>query len=357
MKTLVVKKPILVVICPCYNEEEILPKTIERLTMVLDSLVDNGKINSNSFILFVDDGSGDKTWDIVIGSNKKRIRGIKLSANRGHQNALIAGMEYVKDKCDCLISIDSDGQQPESAIEEFLDKFMNGSDIVFGVRNDRNSDSFFKKASAQLFYNLMIIMGVKIIKNSADFRLLSARANEAVLKHEEINLFLRGIVTIVGFKTDMVYFDVKERELGESKYTWHKMFSFALDAILSFSIIPIRIISLSGIIAMLVGMYLSLKSLYEYYFLDNIVLGWASTVIPIYFIGGVQLLSMGIIGEYIGRIYKETKKRPRYFIDKFFGGGGYSLPEIWLCLKWHISNINFWLIGALNIRREKILWI
>jgi glycosyltransferase involved in cell wall biosynthesis len=315
-----IKQPKLAIIIPCFNEEKGLSNAIFRLSAVLDGLIKVGKISSESELLFVDDGSKDATWDIIEKSKNDYVKGIKLSANRGHQTALIAGMEFVKDKCDCLISIDSDGQQDENKISEFIDKYLQGADIVFGVRRDRKSDSFFKKFSAEFFYKLMRAMGVSILRNAADFRLLSSRANNAVLEHTEVNLFLRGIAGLVGFKTAIVYFDVKEREFGETKYTLKKMFSFALGAIFSFSIFPIRLVSLLGILTICLCMISSVYALYFVFNGENIP-GWASTTLPLYFIGGVQIFSLGIIGEYIGRIYREIKKRPKYFIEKYKNHG------------------------------------
>lgn len=310
--------PKLVIVVPCYNEEEVLPETIVRLTNVMNELMEKQKISRDSFILFVDDGSRDRTWEIIENTAKinSTIRGLKLTRNFGHQNALIAGMEYVVDKCDCLITIDADLQQDENAIGDFLDKYSSGAEIVLGIRKDRKKDGFFKKMTALGFYELMKIFWVRILKNHADYRLLSNRVNKELLKFAEVNLFLRGLITYLGFKTEVVYFDVKERFAGKSKYSFKKMLAFAWDGITSFSVVPLRFITLTGFLIFLATIFMSFYVLYVVFFTDRAVPGWASTVLPMYFLGGVQLLSLGIIGEYIGKIYKETKRRPRYLIEK-----------------------------------------
>ncbi len=312
------KKVKLALVIPCYNEEGVLEETISRLTKILNNLIEKNKITTDSFILFVDDGSKDKTWEIIksASKNNKFVRGIKLSKNQGHQNALWAGMEYVADKCDCLISLDADLQQDENKIEEFIDKFYRGADVVLGIRKDRRTDSFFKKITALIFYHMMRFLGVNILKNHADYRLLNNRANKAILKFSEVNLFLRGLVMEIGFKTDYVFFDVKERFAGKSKYSFKKMLNFAIDGITSFSIVPLRLISVLGIMIFMLSIIMSCYILYVALFTHKVVPGWASTVLPIYFLGGIQLLTLGIIGEYIGKIYKETKRRPRYFIEE-----------------------------------------
>ncbi|MGJ0359260.1 glycosyltransferase family 2 protein [Aliarcobacter cryaerophilus] len=309
---------ILGIVVPCYNEEAVLSETILRLNKVLEDLVQKDKISINSFMIFVDDGSKDNTWNLIenVSKNNKFVKGLKLSKNQGHQNALLAGMQFVVDKCDCLISLDADLQQDENSIEEFLYKYISGSDVVLGIRNDRQSDGFFKKTTALGFYKLIEIMGVHVIKNHADYRLLSNRANKSLMEFKEVNLFLRGLVPLLGYKTDYVYFDVKDRFAGESKYTLSKMLSFALDGITSFSVTPLRMISIVGFIVFTLSFTMSAYIIFVSLFTNKIVPGWASTVLPIYFLGGIQILSIGIVGEYIGKIYKETKKRPRFFIEK-----------------------------------------
>ena len=312
--------PILAVIVPCYNEELVLYEAVKKINFVINKLVLENVISIKSFIVFVDDGSKDNSWNLIesFGILFENIRGLKLSRNHGHQNALIAGMEFAKDRCDCLISIDADLQQDEGLIPAFITEYMNGSEVVIGVRNDRSSDSLFKKLTAIVFYKLMVFMGVNIIKNHADFRLLSNKANSALLEHKEVNLFLRGLIPLIGFKTDFVYFDVKERSAGKSKYTILKMVSLAFDGITSFSVAPLRVISALGAFIFLVSLFMTFYILMTALFINKTIPGWASTVLPIYFIGGVQLLSIGVLGEYIGKIYTETKKRPRYFVEKEF---------------------------------------
>jgi len=269
--------------------------------------------------LFVDDGSSDKTWTIIneLTSKYENIKGIKLSANKGHQIALFAGMEFVANKdIDCILSIDADLQQDEKSIENFVDKFSMGFEVIYGVRNDRKTDGFLKKITATGFYRLMNLMGVSIVYNHADYRLLSKRANQSLISFKEVNLFLRGLVPLIGYKTDTVYFDVKDRFEGESKYTINKMLSFAIDGITSFSVHPLRMISFLGFIVFFFSFLMSIFVASALFFTDSVVPGWASTVLPIYFLGGVQLLSIGIVGEYVGKIYKETKQRPKYFIEE-----------------------------------------
>ena len=299
------KIPKLALVLPAYNEEEVLPETISRLTIVLDDLILKNEITDDSFMVFVDDGSKDKTWILIEGLSKvnKFVKGLKLSKNQGHQNALLAGMEYVTDKCDCMISLDADLQQDENSIQNFLEKYLEGSEVVLGIRNDRKSDGLFKKITALGFYKLMNVMGVNVVKNHADYRLLSSRANKSLMQFEEVNLFLRGMVPLVGFKIDYVYFDVKDRFAGESKYTLSKMLGFAIDGITSFSITPLRIITVIGFLVFLLSVIMGLYVFSAYLFTNDAVPGWASTVLPIYFIGGVQILSLGVIGEYIGKIY------------------------------------------------------
>tara|TARA_B100001093_G_scaffold96961_1_gene88924 strand:- start:6733 stop:7683 length:951 start_codon:yes stop_codon:yes gene_type:complete len=308
----------LALILPSYNEEDILPYSIDKLTALFNDLIENNKISADSYMLFVDDGSKDNTWSIIETSqlNNHFIKGLKLSKNQGHQNALLAGMEYVIDKCDCLISIDADLQQDENAIAKFIDKYIEGSEVVLGIRHDRHTDGFLKKITALAFYKLMSLMGLKVTKNHADYRLLSNRANKSLLSFKEVNLFLRGLISLIGYKTDFVYFDVKDRFAGETKYTLSKMLNFAIDGITSFSVVPLRIISIVGLVIFIFTLFMGFYVLFSYFLMDKTVPGWASTVLPIYFIGGVQIFSIGILGEYIGKTYTETKRRPRYIIEK-----------------------------------------
>jgi glycosyltransferase involved in cell wall biosynthesis len=313
-----VDNPVLGIIIPCFNEQDVLETTILRLSEVLSTLKKNTKVHEDSFILFVDDGSTDRTWSIIDSNHKHNsniIKGIKLSTNFGHQNALLAGLFKAKDIADCVISIDADLQQDEGAIYEFIDKYHEGYDIVFGVRNHRTSDNLLKKFTALSFYNLLSMFGVKIIKNHADYRMMSKRVLQSLSNYEEVNLFLRGIFPIMGYKQTVIYHDVKERFAGQSKYSMKKMIAFALNGITSFSISPIRVVTLIGFLIFTVSLLMSLYVL-VISFSKNVVPGWASTLLPIYFFGGVQLLSIGLLGEYIGKIYMEVKKRPRYIVDK-----------------------------------------
>ena len=305
----------LAIIVPCYNEEEILPKTVKTLLKTLDNLKNDNLISPESEIVFVDDGSRDKTWDLIekFAHIYQDVKGIKLSRNYGHQNALLAGL--FNTDANCYITIDADLQDDVSVIKDMVEKYKKGCDIVYGVRKERKTDSFFKKFTAETFYKFMKIMGVDLIYNHADYRLLSRRAVESLKQFNEVNVFLRGIVPLIGYKSDTVYYDRLERTAGESKYPLKKMLSFAWEGITSFSIAPLRFISFIGLVVFLVSFIMSGWVLWQK-FNGHVIPGWASTVLPIYFIGGIQLLALGIIGEYTGKIYKETKGRPRYFIDK-----------------------------------------
>ena len=312
------KKIILSIIIPCYNEEEVLPTTKKRLLFILNDLEKKNIISNTSFLLFIDDGSNDKTWTIIEESakNNSKIKGLKFSKNFGHQNALIAGMMFSKDKADAVLSIDADLQQDEKAIYKFLEKYNKGYEIINGVRTNRQTDSLLKKITATGFYRLMKIMGVSIIPNSADFRLVSSRVITELEHFHEANLFLRGLFPGLGFKTTTVSHIVKKRFAGKAKYSFKKMLILAIDGITSFSIVPIRFVTILGFLVSFVSLIMTLYII-SVFFLRQTVPGWASTVIPIYFIGGVQLISLGLIGEYIGRIYIEVKNRPRYIIDKY----------------------------------------
>jgi len=307
------------IVLPCYNEEAVLEETATRLVALFAHLQSLNKIDEHSTICFVDDGSRDQTWNIIerLASQHSCISGIKLSRNRGHQNALLAGLFSVEG--DAIISIDADLQDDINIIEEMLEHFRNGSDIVYAVRNERRSDTFFKRSTAESFYKLMRLMGVNIVYNHADYRLMSRRAIEALKSFKEVNLFLRAMVPLVGFANSEVYYSRAERFAGESKYPLRKMLSFAWDGITSFSVMPLRFITATGFLIFLATLALSLWVLGVKLFSSEAVPGWASTVLPIYFIGGIQVLSLGIVGEYIGKIYLETKERPRFFIEKQIG--------------------------------------
>lgn len=317
MKVMAPDKPILGIVIPCYDEELVIKETAEKLLAILESLIFNAIIDKTSFIYFVDDGSQDKTWDIILKLHETNpiIRGVKLSKNVGHQNALVAGYTKLAGCVDCLISIDADLQQDENAIPLFIDKYKKGADIVYGVRNNRKTDKMFKKISASIFYDLISYMGVKLIKNHADYRLVSSRALKAFLEYKEKNIFLRGIFTDLGFKTDIVYFDVRDRFAGKTKYTLKKMVSLCLDGITSFSMEPLRLIAIIGFFIFLVTGLMIFYILIETLIFKHTVPGWASIVLPIYFLGGIQVLSIGVVGEYIGKIYKEVKARPNFIIE------------------------------------------
>ena len=309
---------ILSIIVPCYNEEEMLPITFESLRNKLSELIEKGKISPESFLLFVDDGSKDKTWELIENENKihKEVRGLKLAGNVGHQFALTAGLIFAKDICDISISIDADLQDDIDVFEEMVDKYHEGNDIVYGVRNKRKTDSIFKRVTAQTFYRVMNFFGAKTIYNHADFRLMSKRALEQFSKYSEENLYLRGIVPLIGYKTECVYYDRKVRVAGKSKYPLRKMLALAIEGITSFSVKPIRYIVLLGFLSVFLSIAAFVYALVSY-FLKTVEPGWTSLIVSIWFLGGVQLISIGLIGEYIGKIYMEVKRRPRYNIEKY----------------------------------------
>ena len=310
-------KPILYIVIPCYNEQEVLPVTAPMFLQKINDLYIDGKISEHSRILFVNDGSKDNTWDIItqLSQIDEHYCGISLSRNRGHQNALLAGLMEAKGKCDISISVDCDGQDDIDAIDKMVDEYLSGSEIVYGVRSDRKTDTAFKRGTAQFFYKMMRSMGVDMVYDHADYRLMSKRAIESLSQFKEVNLFLRGLVPMVGFKYSCVEYSRKERLAGKSKYPLKKMLSFAIDGITSLSVKPIRLITALGFIVSalsIIGIIWSVVSA----FMNITVAGWASTVSIICFLGGAQLLSLGVIGEYIGKIYLEVKGRPRYIIDK-----------------------------------------
>ncbi|NWF65834.1 MAG: glycosyltransferase family 2 protein [Campylobacterales bacterium] len=306
----------LAIVIPCYNEEEVLSYTHEKMTQLLKSLIDKNLISSHSKIYFVDDGSRDKTWEIIenFSNHSPFVSGIKLSRNCGHQNALMAGIFSVD--FDVCITIDADLQDDINVIEEMVKKYHEGYNIVYGVRKKRDSDTKFKKLSAEFFYTLMQKMGVDVIHNHADFRLMDKKSVEALKEFKEVNLFLRGMIPLIGYKSCLVYYDRIERFAGESKYPLKKMLNFAWDGVTSFSVLPLRFITILGFLIFLLSCIMGVWAIAIKLFTNDAIAGWASTVIPIYFIGGIQLFALGIIGEYIGKIYKETKQRPRYFVEK-----------------------------------------
>lgn len=308
----------LMIVVPCYNEEEILPYSIEKLTGVIKNLIKKSKIASNSGILFVNDGSKDKTWEIIQNEYAKNpyVYGLGLAGNVGHQNALFAGLQTAAEICDFSISIDADLQDDIEVIEQMVDKYLSGADIVYGVRSERKTDTFFKRFTAQSFYRIMEMMGVKTVYNHADFRLMSARAMKQLGQYKERNLFLRGMVPLIGYKTATVTYARKERLAGESKYPLKKMLSFAWDGITSFSIKPISMIMAFGGVIVACSVIAFIYTLVSY-FMGHVSPGWSSLMISIWFLGGVQLLFIGVVGQYVGKTYIESKERPRYNVEKF----------------------------------------
>ena len=308
---------ILYLVIPCYNEEEVLFDTASELTKKLNTLIDEKIINKKSRIMFVNDGSKDKTWEIIkkLHNENDLVVGVNLSRNKGHQNALLAGLMTAKEYADITISMDADLQDDINVIDEMIRENNNGSNIVYGVRSSRKKDSFFKKHTAQAFYKLMRFFGVDIIYNHADCRLMDKKSLEALSEFSEVNLFLRGIVPLIGYKSSVAYYERGKRMKGESKYPLKKMLSFAVDGITSFSVKPLRLIFSIGLIILFVSIGIMIYSLIVK-LIGNTVPGWTFLTISIWFIGGLQMLSIGVIGEYIGKIYSETKRRPRYFIDE-----------------------------------------
>lgn len=310
-------KPVLTIVVPCFNEEEVFIKTASELSRVLQDLIRDFLISESSKILFVDDGSKDQTWNMIEDESKRNsfVKGLKLSRNVGHQNALIAGLETANKHSDCVVSIDADLQDDLNVIRTFVEKLSEGYDVVYGVRDSRDTDTYFKRTTAVGFYRFMERIGIKLVPNHADFRLMNKRALDELFKYKEINVFLRGLVPLVGFTTTKVYYDRKERFAGESKYPFKKMLSFAFDGITSFSVVPIRFITflgfLSVIISFIAGGYAFVQKI-----LGHTESGWASLIISIWLVGGLQLMGIGMIGEYIGKIYQEVKRRPRYSVEK-----------------------------------------
>lgn len=308
--------PILYIVVPCYNEEEVLRETNSRLTALLRRLVDEGKVSADSRVMYVNDGSRDRTWELIRQFHDEGpVRGVNLAGNVGHQHALLAGMTVAKDLCDVLVSIDADLQDDIEAIPAMLARFADGCDIVYGVRKERKTDTFFKRNTALAFYKLMRALGVKSVYNHADYRLMSKRAVEQLCRYKERNLFLRGIVPLVGYRTDTVYYDRSARLAGESKYPFSKMLNFAIDGITSFSVKPLRLIVALGIAMVIMSLAIFVYVLTAYA-QDNAVPGWSSLMISIWFVGGCTLISLGVVGEYIGKIYIEVKERPQYNIEE-----------------------------------------
>ena len=308
----------LYIVIPCYNEEEVLDKTKTELKKKMNTLIQNKKIDKQSKVIFVNDGSKDKTWDLIqqFYQEDKLFGGINLSRNRGHQNALLAGLLTVKDDADIVISMDADLQDDVDAIDLMIEKRKEGADVVYGVRNSRKKDSFFKRTTAQGFYRVMKMLGVDVIYNHADYRLTSRRVLDSLKDYREVNLFLRGIFPLIGFKSDIVYYERKERFAGKSKYPLKKMLNFAWDGITSFSVKPIRLVLNVGVVILFLSFLMILYSVIQKVF-GNTVDGWTFIVCSLWLLGGIQMLSLGIIGEYIGKIYSETKARPRYLVTDY----------------------------------------
>ena len=308
----------LYIVIPCYNEEEVLDKTKTELKKKMNTLIQNKKIDKQSKVIFVNDGSKDKTWDLIqqFYQVDKLFVGINLSRNRGHQNALLAGLLTVKDDADIVISMDADLQDDIDAIDLMIEKRKEGADVVYGVRNSRKKDSFFKRITAQGFYRVMKMLGVDVIYNHADYRLTSRRVLDSLKDYREVNLFLRGIFPLIGFKSDIVYYERKERFAGKSKYPLKKMLNFAWDGITSFSVKPIRLVLNVGVVILILSLLMILYSVIQKV-LGNTVDGWTFIVCSLWLLGGIQMLSLGIIGEYIGKIYSETKARPRYLVTDY----------------------------------------
>ena len=308
----------LAIVIPCYNEEEMLPISLPKLTEFLSTLMSRDKISKDSYLLLVDDGSKDKTWDQLREWHEKSdmVRALKLARNTGHQNALFSGLLTASKDADMIVSIDADLQDDYTKIEEMVDFYHEGCDIVYGVRSKRDSDSFFKRFTAESYYKLLNKMGVDCVYNHADFRLMSKRAVLQLAKYEEVNLYLRGIVPLIGYKSAVVEYERTKREAGESKYPFKKMLALAFDGITSFSVKPINYILGLGIIVLFICFVAAVYAFVSY-FSGNVTEGWTSLILSIWFLGGVQLICLGVIGEYIGKTYKEVKRRPKYNIEKY----------------------------------------
>ena len=304
------------IVVPCYNEEQVLRQTTARLFALLNRLISSAKIAENSSIYYVDDGSRDGTWALIesLAIENARIGGVKLSRNCGHQSALLAGLFTVPG--DVFVSIDADLQDDVDAIEQMVDACMDGADIVYGVRDDRTADTIFKRGTAHGFYRLMEVLGIDIIYNHADYRLMTRRAIGALMGYHEVNLFLRGIIPLLGFRSAIVYYKRSERLAGKSKYPLRRMLSLAWEGVTSFSVMPLRIVTVLGAAIFALTMLISLYIVGVRLFTNLAIPGWASTVLPIYLLGGVQIFCIGILGEYLGKVYKEVKARPRYIIEK-----------------------------------------
>ena len=305
-------------VIPCYNEEEVLHETAKRLLVKLNSLIEKNMVSKDSRIVFVDDGSKDKTWEMIqkLNNENPHFKGVKLSRNRGHQNALLAGLMTVKKDCDLCISLDADLQDDIEVIDLFVQKYNEGCDIVYGVRKNRETDTMFKRGTANTFYKIMKGLGVDIVHNHADYRLMSKRALESLTDFPEVNLFLRGIIPLIGFKSDVVEYERHQRFAGVSKYPLKKMLSFAFDGITSFSVRPIRMVFWLGVVIFILSVIVMAYTFFVRIF-GYTVTGWSTMFASIWALGGIQLLSLGVVGEYIGKIYKEVKRRPNFIVEEY----------------------------------------
>lgn len=309
--------PIIYLVIPCYNEEEVLSLTVKSLCEKREEWIRSGAVDGRSRIMLVDDGSKDRTWELIeqFHQQQEGVTGLKLSCNKGHQNALLAGLMEAGKVCDAAISMDADLQDDIDACDAMLERLAAGCDIVYGVRKKRTTDTVFKRMTAEGFYKLMNLLGANTVYNHADFRLMSRRALEGLAQFQEVNLFLRGVIPMIGYPSDVVYYDRKERVAGTSKYPLKKMIAFAVEGITSLSIKPIRMITLTGIAASMISALILIWAVVDF-FRGNTIIGWASIMVSIWFVGGLLLLSVGIVGEYIGKIYLETKNRPRYLLER-----------------------------------------
>lgn len=307
---------VLSIVVPCYNEQEVIDETAKQLSVVLNDLIMDGSVSSKSFILFVNDGSKDETWEkiSVLHKSNPLVCGVNLAKNTGHQNALMAGLQTAKSLSDVMVTIDADLQDDVSAIKSMIAEYFNENEVIYGVRSSRKKDTFFKKFTAQLFYKFMSFLGVQTVYNHADYRMMSKRAVEYLFEFRERNLFLRGIVPLIGFKSSTVYYERHERFAGETKYPFSKMLNFAIDGVTSFSVKPLRIIFIVGFLFLFLTIIAGIYVLYQY-FNHNVVSGWSSLILSLWFIGSIVIISLGIIGEYIGKIYTEVKGRPRFNIE------------------------------------------
>ena len=310
-------RPRLAIVVPCFDEELVIRESARRIVAVLRDLREKGQIASESFLYFVDDGSTDGTWSLIREFNQsdREVKALKLARNFGHQNAVLAGLLSVRNRADCVISMDADLQHDEQSIYSFLDKYRLGADIVYGVRSGSGSVPISKKVGSAVFYWLMTTMGAKVVKDHPDYRLISARVLDTLADYKEVNVFLRGIFANMGFRSEVIYFDVHDRAAGTTHYSWRKMIGLALDGVTSFSVVPLRMIAIGGVLITLIALAMSVFIIVSA-IRGDVVPGWASTVLPIYVLGGIQMMTIGLVAEYIGKIYSEVKQRPRFISEQ-----------------------------------------